>query len=177
MKITVISFSGRKNGNCKNIAKEILKFHKENTTVFYDFSEMSLTPCGKCDAECFHQKLCPHDDLMYQIYDDLCSSDLAYFIAPNHSNYPAANFFIFNERCTACFWGKEDLLEKYLSVPKKFIVVSNSEKEHFFDVFRLHTDSAPNVLFLSPKTYGKSSIDGDLVTSEQAQKDLLLFIC
>ena len=70
------------------------------------------------------------------------------------------------------------LLERYLSVRKKFIVVSNTGRDNFVTAFRYHVPEGeePDVLFLSAKRFGRVSIWGDLMESEEARKEVLGFI-
>ena len=100
----------------------------------------------------------------------MTESDQAVFIVPNYCDYPCANFFIFNERSQCHFQGHGELLERYLNVPKKFIVVSNTGRENFVQAFRYHVaeNIGPDILFLSAKTYGKNSTDGDLLDAPDA---------
>ena len=50
-------------------------------------------------------------------------SEMVYFELPNYCDYPCANYFIFNE-CSQCFFQrKPDLLEAYLTIPKRSIVI------------------------------------------------------
>jgi len=95
---------------------------------------------------------------------------------PNYCNYPCANFFIFNERSQCFFQHHEERLEKYLRVPKRFIVVSNTETANFREAMTQHTNSNPEILFLSAKKYGKVSIEGTILESDDAKADLQRFV-
>lgn len=105
-----------------------------------------------------------------------CKSEMAYFILPNYCDYPNANFFMFNERSNCFFQGQAQLLEQYLNVPKRFIVVSNTGKENFRQAFEQHTNQTPEILFLRPKEYGKNSIDGDLLLSDDVERIIRAFL-
>ena len=108
--------------------------------------------------------------------DAITNSTLTYFIVPNYCDYPCANFFIFNERSLCYFQNKEELLNAYERVPKKVIVVSNTNREHFHEAMKYHGECEPEMLFLSAKQYGKNSTVGDLLSSEQAAGDLRRFV-
>ena len=95
---------------------------------------------------------------------------------PNHCDYPNANYFIFNERSQCFFQGRPDLLEKYLKVPKRSIVISGTNRDNFIRALAYQSDQEPEILFLSAKEYGKNSIRGDLLTSEEAVKRVRQFI-
>lgn len=174
--VTVISFSGRKNGNCSRIA-EIIQCTVPNANIL-SFSNMHIQPCGKCEYECFHvRESCPYfSDPECDLPDTICKSEMAYFIVPNYCDHPNANFFIFNERSNCYFQGRKDLLEQYLNVPKKFVVVSNSGSENFREAFTQHTNEEPDILFLSAKAFEKRSINGDLMDCTAARAALKEFL-
>ena len=176
MSICVISFSSRKNGNCTRISEFICSQLPD--TKYYDFSDFEIHPCGSCNYECFIKNdKCPWiHDKEYELLDAVTNSRLTYFILPNYCDYPCANFFIFNERSQCFFQNREDLLNIYEQTPKKAVVVSNTNEENFKAALAYHSFSELQTLFLSAKKYGKSSIAGDLLTSEKAVSDLKRFI-
>lgn len=174
MKKTIISFSGRKNGNCSNIGRML--YQSEEDSIFYDFSEISITPCTACSLECFKEgQQCPYrDDMVYTIYDSIMHSDMTFFIVPNYCDYPCSLYFIFNERSQCYFQHHPQLLEQYLEKRKKFIVISNTNQENFIKAFEYQSQK-PDILFLSAKRYNKISIRGDLLDSLQAIEDIKNF--
>lgn len=179
MKTCIISFSSRPGGNCARIAEEIAR-QTPGETVVRDFSSLTVTPCGRCGYECFQEReRCPYiADPELAICEGITGSDLAYFVVPNYCDYPCANFFAFNERSQCYFQRRGDLLERYLSVRKKFVVVSNTGTGNFTAAFRYHVseDAEPEVLFLSAKRFQKSSIRGDLMDAPEAREVLAEFI-
>lgn len=176
MKVSVISFSGRSEGNCAKIAELISKRFDDCVRMF-DFSNYYINPCGKCGYDCFQRaENCPYiKDSVYDIYEAVTESDLAFFIVPNYCDYPCSLYFSFNERSQCYFQKNYPRLEKYLSVRKKFIVVSNTNRENFISAFRYQVTEGtePEILFLSAKRFGKVSISGDITDSEEA-KNLIL---
>ncbi|MBE5905208.1 MAG: hypothetical protein E7277_00240 [Lachnospiraceae bacterium] len=176
MKTTIISFSSRQNGNCAQIARRIQSLVKE--PVLFDFSELDIHPCGKCNYECFNEReKCPYmQDAEYGMLEAITQSAMVYFVLPNYCDYPCANYFIFNERSQCFFQGKPELLDLYEKVPKRSIVVSNTNETNFVTALSYQTADAPDVLFLSAKSYGKRSISGDLLSSEKAVADLTAFV-
>lgn len=175
MKISVISFSPRKNGSCSAIMNELCRFHEKGGDVkAFDFSALRINPCGGCNYECFNNaESCPNiNDPVYSLYDKITESGLSYFIVPNYCDYPCSAFFAFNERSQCYFQKRYERLEKYLSVPKKFIVVSNTGRDNFTAAFRyqISEEREPDVLFLSAKSFGKVSIRGDLMDCDEAKK-------
>ena len=179
MKVCVISFSGRSGGNCSSIAKELQQRWQENSVV-YDFSSFTITPCGRCRCECFQaRENCPYfSDPEFAICDSITSSGLSCFIIPNYCDYPCANFFAFNERSQCFFQHHQHLLDQYLAVRKKFIVVSNTNQANFISTLRYHVPEGaePDILFLPAKRFHKVSIHGDLMDAPEARESVLRFV-
>ena len=175
MKICIINFSGRENGNCSDIADVIVQAEcDEHDVTRYDIYALEMSPCGGCVYDCFENSAnCPYiDDDIYKIYASICSSDMVYYIVPNYCDYPNAFFFIFNERSQCFFQGKPDKLEQYANINKKFIVLSNTEKENFRHAFKYHVSESSSVdaLFLSAKSFGMNSTNGRLMKSNEAKQ-------
>ncbi len=173
----IVSFSSKQSGNCEQIS-EFIKQNVDNSIKMYRFRNFSIHPCGGCQYECFQNNTaCPYiQDMEYEILEAVTSANMAYYIVPNYCDYPCAHFFIFNERSQCFFQGHPKRLEAYLNIAKRFIVVSNSQSDHFKEAFTQHISSEPQILFMSAKKYGKPSIDGNILETESAQADLLQFI-
>lgn len=170
----ILSFSGRKHGNCAQIARHVQSLTGGRA---YAFSELDIHPCGKCSGECFQSgRDCPHiEDDVFSLYDAVTKSDLAVYILPNHCDFPNANFFAFNERGLCFFSGRPDLLETYAKVPKKFIVISGGEQDSFRSALSQHTD-APEILFLRASDYGQKSIAGELMNVPEVAREIESFL-
>ena len=176
MGICVVSFSSRAGGNCSRIGEMICSLLKGSK--LFDFSAFAIHPCGECGYECFSEPdKCPYfADMEYRLLDGIVHSDLTYFILPNYCDYPCANFFAFNERSQCYFQGRPDLLDAYAKVPKRAVVVSNTNEDNFRQVMSYQAYEEPDILFLSAKKYGKMSIKGDLLTSAEAVSDITAFV-
>ena len=111
-----------------------------------------------------------------RLLETITQSDVAYFILPNYCDYPCANYFIFNERSQCYFQGRPEMLDAYLRVPKRCIVLSNTNEENFIKALAYQTENSPDILFLSAKKYGKKRINGDLLTVEKAVYDITKFV-
>ena len=172
--ILILSFSGRKNGNCEQISEFIASKLPGESKIFR-FSENPIRACGDCRCQCFDDNLmCPHiNDPEYGLLEQILISDQVYFVVPNHCDYPGAYFFIFNERSQVYFQGYPNRLLAYEAIPKKFIVVSNTESENFFRAFDYHCAGTPEIHFISPKKYGLNSIAANIMTSDAAKRDLM----
>ncbi len=176
-KAIIVSFSSRSGGNCEQISEYVHVLCGDSAKK-YRFSDFSIHPCGDCQCECFaNNQGCPYfDDMEYKLLDEICASDRTYFVLPNYCDYPCAHFFIFNERSQCFFQNHEERLDAYLRVPKRFIVVSNTGRDNFIEAMRQHTNGEPEILFLSAKYYGKSSIAGDILDSDAAKSDIRNFL-
>ncbi len=172
----VISFSGRKNGNCEKIGRLICSLLQN--AELYSFADFTLQPCGGCHYECFDtREECPYiDDMECTLLEKIVKCKRAYYILPNYCDYPCANFFVFNERSQCYFQHRPKLLDAYEDVRKKFIVVSNTNEENFKLALSYHTAKAPEILFLSAKKYGKVSVHSDLLDSVQAAAEIRRFV-
>lgn len=176
--IIILLFSGRQNGNCAAIGNYIEQFYMRTNVLSFVVDGKSYPACGGCNYECLKQDLiCPllNDD-QCKMMDAIIESDLVYFIVPNYCGYPCANYFAFNERGVGYFNMNPSLMESYMSAVKRFIIVSNSE-DHFAEAMQQQTNDIPDILYLRSSKYGKQSIAGDIMGSDEAKADLEAFLC
>lgn len=173
--VTILSFSSRKNGNCINISNYISNFYKTNVHIYVMDAE-AIQPCGKCDYECLKPgEVCPQlDDRLKEIMDAVCISDLVYFVVPNYCGYPCANYFAFNERSFGYFGMDRAKMNAYMDVPKRFVIVSNTEG--FEAAMAQQTNCKPEILYLKSGKYKRRSIAGDILESDEARSDLEQFL-
>ena len=74
--ITIISFSGRPNGNSMGAAKVMKDCLKEKEVQIVDFSEMSIEPCNHCGCDCFLPNgKCPVQDDLVSVYEKIMQSE------------------------------------------------------------------------------------------------------
>lgn len=174
----IIRFSSRGSGNCAAISQKIKEFHETEHSIEYIVDQTVVQTCGNCDYECLMPgKLCPNlSEKQAELMEAICNARLVYFIVPNYCGFPCANYFAFNEKSVGFFNNSEDLLEKYLAVPKRFIVVSNSKGDIFKEAMQQQTNMEPDILYMSCKKYGKRSIDGNIMDSSVAAVDLEEFL-
>lgn len=174
MNVQILSFSARREGNCDGIVRAIAEHHAVDAVTVHRLAEMDISPCRECRYECFRQEACPHaGDELIPLYAALSQADLAYFVLPNYCDAPPAMYFAFNERSAYYFGGREDLLQAYLSVPKRFVVVSGSELPIFGQLLQQHAAEEPDILFLAARDYGQKSLEGRLMENEEARDKLL----
>lgn len=118
----IISFSGRKNGNCDNIAGMISK--KEDKIIH--FRDLNIHPCYGCNYECFRGE-CPYrDDGLYELYVQMGNYEKVILIVPMYCGNPSALYFIFSERCQDYFMHNDT----YEEIVKRLYIIGiygNSE--------------------------------------------------
>lgn len=180
MNIAILHFSARSSGNCAAIAQHLRQLHSNDAVTIYPLAEMDISPCRGCRCECFTRaEACPHaaDDVR-SLYSTILHADLAYYILPNYADFPPALYFAFNERSNCFFQGDEALLNAYLAVPKRFIIVSNQPAPSFDALPQYHTaeGTTPKLLYLPPRRYCQSSIDGTMMEAAEAQELLRKFV-
>ena len=179
--ITILTFSGRENGNCAAVREYIKQYYADETqTNVFNFAinNTNFSNCGNCDYECLKPgQLCPGlNEAQRDIMDALCGSDLIYFVVPNFCGYPCGNYFAFNERSVGYFSMDRGKKAKYLTIPKRFIMISNSVNDQFVNAMRQQINGEPEMLYLMTGKYQKRSIAGDMMESEEAQADLNAFL-
>ena len=169
--VTILNFSDRKDGNCATIVRYISDSCSNSNICVYSISEY-VQPCADCNYECLRPaERCPNYATIKEVMDRVMESDLVYYIVPNFCGFPCANYFAFNERTVGYFNLDRDLMKKFMSICKKFIVVSNSENEMFYNAMAQQSAN-PQILYMKTSKYGKRSIDGDMLDSDEAKADL-----
>lgn len=175
--VTILNFSTRKDGNCAKIAQHI-NVHGTQTSVCSYVIDQRIGPCGGCDYECLRPNVnCPNvTDYQKEVMESVLSSDVTYLIVPNYCGFPCANFLAFNERSVGFFNMDRAVIQKYMDVRKRFIIVSNSENEVFRSAMEQQAKQPDEVLYLKTSKYGKRSIAGDILESPEAVADLNAFL-
>ena len=175
--ILILNFSPRSNGNCGHIGDMIQTFYGYPSIRSYLIADM-FTPCGTCDYECLKPNVrCPSlSQEQAEVYEAIGNADLVYFIIPNFCGMPNSLYYAFNERSVGYFNIDRAVMAKYMAVRKRFIIVSNTEGNAFKDAMLQQSNEAPEYLYMKTSKYGKQSIAGDLMDSEQAKADLIGFL-
>ena len=177
MNITLLNFSPRDNGNCGEICRCIQLHHQNANIRLYNVGGY-VSPCADCDYECLKNgERCPNVTERYAgMMDTICRSELVYYVIPNFCGMPNAVYYAFNERSVGYFNMDRAVMGRYMAVPKKFIIVSNTENAVFADAMRQQTEADPDILYLKTSRYQKKSIAGDMMESEEAWKELKRFL-
>lgn len=90
----IISFSGRKDGNCDTLAQYI---RSETDTVCY-FRELKVHPCCNCSYECFDEQCKYRSDDIFSLYSQMQQYDKVILIVPMYCGNPCSLYFLFHER-------------------------------------------------------------------------------
>lgn len=127
----IVSFSGRKNGNCDTIAKYISA--KDDLILF--MREISVQPCAGCDYECMSGQCKYRDDGIYSFFEKISLADKVFFIVPMYCGNPSALYFIMSERCQDYFMQNESQYDKL--VDKLYIIGIYGNAEDYPDFLKL----------------------------------------
>lgn len=175
--VTILNFSPRRNGNCRQVCDAIANAYPNSNIRSY-FIACTFTPCGSCNYECLKPgEHCPSlTQSQSEVYDAVLNSDLVYYVVPNFCGMPNAVYYAFNERSVGYFNMDRAVMAKYMAVRKRFILISNTEPSTFMDAMQQQTKDKPEILYLKTSRYGKKSIAGDLMDSEEARADLMAFL-
>lgn len=95
----IISFSGRSNGNCDQIASSLSM--PEDRIVY--FRALNIHSCANCGYECFDGACKYRDDDVYALYESMLGFDKVILVVPMYCGNPSSLYFVFNERCQDYF--------------------------------------------------------------------------
>ena len=124
----IVSFSGRRDGNCDMIAKYI---SSENDLILY-MRDLKPTPCADCDYECMSGQCKYRNDGVFSLFKRFAIADKIFFIVPMYCGNPSALYFILNERSQDYFMQNE---EQYENMVEKLYIIGvygNAEDYPFF---------------------------------------------
>ena len=102
--------------------------------------------------------------------------DVVYLIIPNFCGFPCANYMSFNERSVGFFNLDRELMQRYMDVRKRFILISNTESEVFCSAMAQQAAKTDEVLYLKTSRFGRRSIAGDLMECPEAVAELDAFL-
>ncbi len=119
----IISFSGRKNGNCDQIAEYIAS---DTDRVVY-FRELNVHDCSGCGYECFRSFCRYHEDDAASLYESMLDCERTYFIVPMYCGNPPSLYFKFHERGQDFFMHHESCYEALAS--RLFIIGVYGDRE------------------------------------------------
>lgn len=158
----IVSFSGRRDGNCDRIAKYISR--KDDSVLF--MREISTQPCANCDYECMSGQCKYHGDGIYSFLEKFPLVDKVFFIVPMYCGNPSALYFIMSERCQDYFMRNES---QYDNIIKKL---------HIIGVYG-NAEEYPDFLNFFARQYNFENVEEHILGLErhkynQKMKDFLL---
>ncbi|MCM1561940.1 MAG: NAD(P)H-dependent oxidoreductase [Butyrivibrio sp.] len=178
MKVCVINFSSRKNGNGHHILEYITEIMSKERGEYdiIDFSSFDVNPCGKCNYECFGNLCIYRDDGIYSAYRKILMASIVVSVIPIYGGLPCSNFFAFNERAQGAF--RDEEFGKLESIRNKYIIIGNSGKEITKKIVYENDKNAKEDDFIavSSNEMGEQSIKGNLMDYEYYRKKIERFI-
>lgn len=178
MKVLGVTFSCKKSGNGTKMLGHLMEgFNKKGyETEIINVYDLKITPCSRCDIECFKGKKCPIDDDVYKVYDKCFESDIVIFAIPDYAGHLSSLYFAFTERAQGWIDNYSTYVEKYLK-KLNFIVIGNLSAggdmalhQALYDFS--NRDFYPETLLFSSREYGLSSIAGNLIENAIVRKRL-----
>lgn len=124
----IVSFSGRRDGNCDAISKYISS--KDDLVLF--MREISTQPCADCNYECMSGQCKYHGDGIYAFFEKCALADKIFFIVPMYCGNPSSLYFIMNERSQQYFMQNESHWEKMLKKLYIIGIYGNAENDPDF---------------------------------------------
>lgn len=171
----IVSFSGRKNGNCDRIANYI---SQEDDSIFY-MRDISTQPCAQCNYVCFSGVCKYRDDGIYTLFEKMFTADKVVFLVPMYCGNPSALFFILNERCQDFFMHSEVDYERFID--KLYIIGvygSRAEQPDFESLLVRNygfSDPKKHVLGLERHKYGHK-INDFLLDEDEVKEQIHHFM-
>lgn len=118
-----ISFSGRSNGNCFDIAHHLMK----KSDKYIAFKDISFNQCSKCEYECFKGECKYRNDDVYRLINASLTYKNIIFLVPIYCSNPSSIFFTFCERMQDFFYSNakwDEFIDKM-----NIIAIFGSEEE------------------------------------------------
>lgn len=171
----IISFAGRKGGNCDLIAQYI---SDENDKIIY-LRDCNIHGCVGCNYECFHNYCKYHDDDIYNIYNSMLNYQKIFLIVPMYCGNPSSLYFVFNERCQDFFMHNED---KYEDIIARLYIIgiygSKEETPDFIPCFEKWfscSNYTNHVLGIERHKYNSKMTDS-ILDIEEVKDDIQKFL-
>lgn len=166
----IISFSGRKGGNCDQVAEFIAD---SDDKIIY-FRDVKAHNCSGCAYECFDGFCKYHDDEVYGIYNSMLDYEKVVLLVPMYCGNPASLYFVFNERCQDFFRHNE---EKYEGIISRLYIIgiygSREQTPDFIPCFEKWFDDSKyinHVLGIERHKYNQKMTDLILDVEEVREK-------
>lgn len=144
-----ISFSGRKGGNCDEIAS--FSATKDDKIVF--FRDLHIHACSDCAYTCFDGVCKYRADDIYDLYAQMLHCNQIIWLVPMYCGNPSALYFIWNERGQD-FFAHNDVYDAI--VEKLYIIGIYGKKE-----------SAPDFIPCLEKWFERTSLKNRVMGMER----------
>lgn len=161
--IMFISFSGRDNGNCSEVAQYLI--NKNDKLIL--FKDVFYNPCSKCNYECFNSICKYRYDDVYDLLESTNNYKKIVFIVPMYCGNPSSLYFILNERMQDYFNHNEDKWDSFNN-KLHFICIYGSDKETplFIKNFNCLVNDYTKILKIERHKYNLKMNDRILENSE-----------
>lgn len=171
----IISFSGRKDGNCDQIASYI---SNDADQIVY-MRDVTTQPCANCNYECMSGE-CPYrKDGVYSLFQSFEHFEKIYMIVPMYCGHPSSLYFIMNERSQDFFMHCEMGYDSFINQLYVIGVYGNKEDdpefEQLFAKQYKFKDPKKHILGLERHKYGHKMKDY-LLNGKDVQDQLDKFI-
>lgn len=127
--ILFVSFSGRENGNCSDVARYLIRKNDK----FILFKNLFYNSCAKCNYECFNSVCKYRNDDIYDLLKSTSDYKKVVFIVPIYCGNPPSLYFILSERMQDYFNHNEEQWDFFIQ-KLYFICIYGSEEETPFFV-------------------------------------------
>jgi len=178
MKISVINYSSRKNGNGYHIVEYIkdIIVRQNGRYDLIDFSSFATNSCGTCNYECFDNDCVYENDEIYRAYRKILNSNIVISVIPIYGGLPCSNFFVFNERAQGAF--KDDEFEQLERIKNKYIIIGNTGTEITKKIIYENDEHAKeeDFLIISSNEVGERSIKGNLMDYDRYREKVCRFV-
>ncbi len=95
----IVSFSGRENGNCDEIAAYV----SSGNGKIVCFRDLNVHACAGCRYECFAGACRYRGDDIYGLYTSMLGYDRVILLVPMYGGNPSSLYFVFCERAQDFF--------------------------------------------------------------------------
>ena len=170
----LISYSGRKNGNCDLICNYIAA--KDDHVVH--FRDLNVHECSNCDYECFNQNCKYRQDDIYTLYKSMTKYNKIILVVPIYCGNPSSLYFKFNERSQDYFMHNQDYDE---IISRLYVIGIYGDKESNPDFIPClqkwfdNTKYSNRVLGIERHKYGQRLYD-NILNVEEVKNKISIFI-
>lgn len=180
-KVSLVSFSARKTGNCSLMADYIISKSLNYEVKYISINDLDIHECKNCNYECMSERCIYHNDDAYLYFQSTKEVHRIIWIVPMYCGNPSSLYFKLNER-SQDFWMKnESYYDEFLN--KLFIIgIGNIDKGNpfrqiFESMYSCSTVSSySHILILETHKYGLNSIKDSLIANQAVKEQINKFL-